>query len=80
MKAVCKKLFSLMLVAILLVSAVPFQVSAEETVEPDATEAASEPAAIETTEAAVIESTEAAVEPAAEVEPEVTTPAVDAAV
>ncbi len=30
MKAVCKKLFSLMLVAILLVSAVPFQVSAEE--------------------------------------------------
>lgn len=72
MKAVCKKLFSLMLVAILLVSAVPFQVSAEETVEPDATEAASEPAAIETTEAAV--------EPAADVENEVTTPAVDAAV
>ena len=30
MKAVCKKLFSLMLVAILLVSAVPFQVSAAE--------------------------------------------------
>lgn len=31
MKAVCKKLFSLMLVAILLVSAVPFQASAAET-------------------------------------------------
>ncbi len=33
MKAVCKKLFSLMLVAILLVSAVPFQASAEEITE-----------------------------------------------
>ena len=33
MKAVCKKLFSLMLVAILLVSAVPFQASAEEVAE-----------------------------------------------
>lgn len=72
MKAVCKKLFSLMLVAILLVSAVPFQVSAEETVETVATIAATEPAVVETTEAAV--------EAAAEVEEEVTTPAVDAAV
>ncbi len=44
MKAVCKKLFSLMLVAILLVSAVPFQVSAEEMNETQA-------AAGETTEA-----------------------------
>ena len=39
MKAVCKKLFSLMLVAILLVSAVPFQASAEEVNETVATEA-----------------------------------------
>lgn len=51
MKAVCKKLFSLMLVAILLVSAVPFQASAEETIAPVteaptvATEAAAVPAA-----------------------------------
>lgn len=72
MKAVCKKLFSLMLVAILLVSAVPFQVSAEEAVETVATIAATEPAVVETTEAAV--------EPAAEIEIEVTTPAVNAEV
>ena len=74
MKAVCKKLFSLMLVAILLVSAVPFQVSAEETVETVATIAA--------TGSAVVETTEAAIEVAAdvEVEEEVTTPAADAAV
>ena len=72
MKAVCKKLFSLMLVAILLVSAVPFQVSAEEAVETVAT--------IEATEPAVVETTEAAVEPAAEIEIEATTPAVNAEV
>ena len=72
MKAVCKKLFSLMLVAILLVSAVPFQVSAEEAVETVATIAA--------TESEVVETTEAAVEPAAEFEIEVTTPAVNAEV
>ena len=45
MKAVCKKLFSLMLVAILLVSAVPFQVFAEEIGTEGTTEV------IETTEA-----------------------------
>ena len=50
MKAVCKKLFSLMLVAILLVSAVPFQASAEEADEAieletvEATEAAADAA------------------------------------
>lgn len=49
MKAVCKKLFSLMLVAILLVSAVPFQASAEETVAP----VTEEPTVA--TEAAVVE-------------------------
>ena len=75
MKAVCKKLFSLMLVAILLVSAVPFQVSAEETVE-----AVETVATIAATEPAVVETTEAAVEAVADVENEVTTPAVDAAV
>ncbi len=74
MKAVCKKLFSLMLVAILLVSAVPFQASAEEVTETAApTTAATEPAVVET---------EAVVTPAAEVEQEitVTTPAVNAEV
>lgn len=70
MKAVCKKLFSLMLVAILLVSAVPFQASAEEVTETVAPTAAA-------TEAAVVE-TEAAVAPAAELE--VTTPAANAEV
>ena len=49
MKAVCKKLFSLMLVAILLVSAVPFQASAQEVTE---TAAATEAAAVETEETA----------------------------
>lgn len=73
MKAVCKKLFSLMLVAILLVSAVPFQVSAAEVEETVATEAAVETVA-----------TEAAVAPVAEEvteeKIEVTAPAADAAV
>ena len=73
MKAVCKKLFSLMLVAILLVSAVPFQASAEEVAETAAP-----------TEAAVVE-TKAAVAPVAETEAieeniTVTTPAADAEV
>ena len=45
MKAVCKKLFSLMLVAILLVSAVPFQASAEEVNETVAPVEATVPAA-----------------------------------
>ena len=45
MKAVCKKLFSLMLVAILLVSAVPFQASAEEVNETVAPVEATAPAA-----------------------------------
>lgn len=49
MKAVCKKLFSLMLVAILLVSAVPFQVSATE-------------AEIEGTTEAIVETTTEVVE------------------
>lgn len=49
MKAVCKKLFSLMLVAILLVSAVPFQAFAEEV---DETAAPATEAAVEATEAA----------------------------
>ena len=49
MKTVCKKLFSLMLVAILLVSAVPFQASAEEVTE---TVAATE-ATVAATEATV---------------------------
>ena len=53
MKAVCKKLFSLMLVAILLVSAVPFQASAEEVTE---TIAATE--AVVATEAAVVAASE----------------------
>lgn len=61
MKAVCKKLFSLMLVAILLVSAVPFQVSADETDVGETTEAV-----VETTEAVV--ETQAAIAPIAETE------------
>lgn len=59
MKAVCKKLFSLMLVAILLVSAVPFQASAEEVNE--TTAPATEEATV-ATEAAVVET--AAADPA----------------
>ena len=73
MKAVCKKLFSLMLVAILLVSAVPFQASAEEVAETAApTVAATEPAAAPIAE---IEETEAV-----EQQITVTTPAVNAEV
>lgn len=59
MKAVCKKLFSLMLVAILLVSAVPFQASAEE---------------VDETAAATVAATEAATEAAAEAEITATSP------
>ncbi len=65
MKAVCKKLFSLMLVAILLVSAVPFQALAAEV--------------DETTEATVA-ATEAATEPAAQAEVVATEPAAQEAI
>lgn len=60
MKAVCKKLFSLMLVAILLVSAVPFQVSAAESEETVATEAAVAPVAEENIEEKIEVTTPAA--------------------
>lgn len=54
MKAVCKKLFSLMLVAILLVSAVPFQASAEEMETAPALDATSPEAYAEVVEKDVI--------------------------
>lgn len=63
MKAVCKKLFSLMLVAILLVSAVPFQVSADETQETTAPTQATE-----ATEATVVTETTEAIETTAATE------------
>lgn len=64
MKAVCKKLFSLVLVAILLVSAVPFQASAAEAEEDIALETveAGEDIALETVEATV-PAADAAVDP-----------------
>lgn len=73
MKAVCKKLFSLMLVAILLVSAVPFQVSAAGVDEAAATEAAVETVATEAAVAAVAEDI-------VEEKIEISSPAADAAV
>lgn len=81
MKAVCKKLFSLMLVAILLVSAVPFQAFAEEVAETAApTVAATEPAVVET-EAPVAPAAEIVeTQPVVEQEITVTTPAANAEV
>lgn len=64
MKAVCKKLFSLMLVAILLVSAVPFQASAEEVNETDAVAVETTEAVEEAVEIEKIEATEAAADAA----------------
>lgn len=86
MKAVCKKLFSLMLVAILLVSAVPFQASAEEVTETvaatEATVAATEAtvAATEETVAATVAAVAEASEDEADAEIDASTPAANAEV
>ena len=86
MKAVCKKLFSLMLVAILLVSAVPFQASAEEVTETvaatEATVAATEAtvAATEETVAPTVAAVAEASEDEADAEIDASTPAANAEV
>ncbi len=91
MKTVCKKLLSLMLVAVLLVSAVPFQASAAEVVtEPvettavtettaatEATEAPAETAAAAETTAATEASTEATEAPVETNETTETAPSID---
>ncbi len=71
MKAVCKKLFSLMLVAILLVSAVPFQALAaegDETIATTVETTAAETEAAEPAAQAFIEETLSAAAPAADLE------------
>ena len=86
MKAVCKKLFSLMLVATLLVSAVPFQASAEEVTETvaatEATVAATEAtvAATEETVAPTVAAVAEASEDEADAEIDASTPAANAEV